>query len=82
MAKAKKKIEQSDLCTGCGVCVSVCPINTKLRKADEFDPDTPKLAVRVLDGKAVINEETCISCGSCARTCPVESLTVVELAPA
>jgi 4Fe-4S ferredoxin len=83
MAKAKKRIEQSDLCTGCGVCNSVCPINTKLRKADEFNPDdTLKMAIRVVDGKALVNEETCISCGACARSCPVESLTVVELAAA
>jgi len=82
MAKKNKKIEQSDLCTGCGVCVSVCPITKKLQKSDEFDPDTAKLAIRVLDGKAIVDKEICTACSLCVRNCPVESLSVVEIAVA
>ncbi|MDD2438723.1 MAG: 4Fe-4S dicluster domain-containing protein [Methanosarcinaceae archaeon] len=78
-AKKNKKIVQSEKCIGCGVCVSVCPINTKLEKKEDFEPEKAELAIRVVNGKAVIEEEFCIRCGACARICPVESLSVVEL---
>jgi 4Fe-4S ferredoxin len=38
-----------------------------------------KLALRIIDGAAVINDEFCIRCGACSKNCPVESLTIVEL---
>ncbi|MFZ2497289.1 MAG: 4Fe-4S binding protein [Methanosarcina sp.] len=82
MAKAdkkNKKIVQSKKCVGCGICYSVCPVNTKLMKNDDFDPDSIELAIRVVDGMAVINDEACVRCGACSKICPVESLTVVEL---
>jgi len=76
MAK-DKKLMQSDICNGCGICVSVCPQNTKLSKADDFDANTAKLAISVNNGAAVINYEVCITCGICTRNCPVTSLTIV-----
>ena len=82
MAKAdkkNKKIVQSKTCVGCGICYSVCPVNAKLMKSDDFDPDTAELAIRIVDGAALINDEVCIRCGACSKICPVESLTVVEL---
>ena len=82
MAKANKKIVQSDKCTGCGICDSVCPINTKLGKKDEFDHDSAKLAIRVRNGQAIVDDVVCISCGSCVRNCPVESLSIIEIAAA
>jgi 4Fe-4S ferredoxin len=54
-------------------------VNTKLMKNDDFDPDSIELAIRVVDGMAVINDEACVRCGACSKICPVESLTVVEL---
>ncbi|MGP8321143.1 MAG: 4Fe-4S dicluster domain-containing protein [Methanosarcinaceae archaeon] len=82
MAKENKKIVQSEICIGCGICDSVCPINTKLAKKDDFNHDTAKLAIRVRDGSAIVNEDTCIACGSCVRSCPVESLSIVVVAAA
>lgn len=87
MAKAdqkNKKIVQSKKCVGCGICASVCPVNAKLMKSDDFDPDTAELAIRILNGVAIISEESCIRCGACSKICPVESLTLVnqELATA
>jgi 4Fe-4S ferredoxin len=77
--KKNKKIVQSKKCIGCGICYSVCPVNAKLMKSDDFDPDTAELAIRIIDGAAIISEEACVRCGACSKICPVESLTVVEL---
>lgn len=41
-------------CTGCTTCLRHCPTE----------------AIRVRDGRAVINEARCIDCGECIRVCP------------
>ncbi len=41
-------------CTGCTTCLRHCPTE----------------AIRIRDGKAVINAEKCIDCGACIRYCP------------
>ena len=82
MAKAdkkNKKIVQSEKCIGCGICYSVCPVNAKLMKSDDFDPETADLAIRIIDEVAIISDDVCIRCGACSKICPVESLTLVEL---
>jgi 4Fe-4S ferredoxin len=48
-------------------------------KSDDFDPETTELAVRILDGVAIISDEICVRCGACSKICPVESLTLVNL---
>ncbi len=44
----------ADKCNGCTTCLKHCPTE----------------AIRIRDGKAVINQERCIDCGECIRLCP------------
>ncbi|MFA4936220.1 MAG: 4Fe-4S dicluster domain-containing protein [Candidatus Methanoperedens sp.] len=78
MAKDKKLV-QSLICNGCGICVTVCPTNIKLSKAEDFDVDKAKLAISVSNGVAIIYPDTCIVCGICIRNCPVGSLAIVPV---
>jgi ferredoxin len=78
MAKDKKLV-QSENCNGCGICVTVCPTNTKLSKAEDFDINTAKLAISVSNGLAVIDYDACNACGLCSRNCPVGSLAMVPI---
>ena len=41
-------------CTGCTTCLRHCPTE----------------AIRIRDGRAVINSDRCIDCGECIRNCP------------
>ncbi|KIX12537.1 mercury methylation ferredoxin HgcB [Dethiosulfatarculus sandiegensis] len=51
----------SDLCIGCGTCLSVCPHQVlKLVKG--------KVALKCLDA--------CMECGACALNCPAKAITV------
>lgn len=51
---------KKDLCIGCGQCVIVCPVQ----------------AIRLVDNKAVINQELCVECNVCHRDadCPVNAI--------
>ena len=49
-----------DLCTGCGLCVAVCPTDT----------------LSVKDGKAAVSGEASISCGHCEAVCPQKAIRV------
>ena len=46
-------------CTGCGVCVAVCPVRA-LRAVD--------------DGRVEIDGSRCIGCGDCITSCPSSSM--------
>jgi len=46
-------------CTGCTVCVTVCPV-------DAISGDKKK--------KHVINAETCVNCGACGRICTFDAV--------
>ena len=48
-------------CTGCGMCIEVCP-------QDVFE---------IKDGKALIKDfDACMECGACARNCPFSAISV------
>ncbi|MBR1752324.1 MAG: 4Fe-4S binding protein [Ruminococcus sp.] len=44
----------TELCIGCGSCVSVCP----------------QSCIDMVNSKAVIRQENCLHCGNCASVCP------------
>jgi len=45
-------------CSGCGICVEECPVNT----------------IAMKDEKAEINMDGCIRCGICHDVCPQEAV--------
>ena len=50
----------SQKCTGCGVCIQVCPLD----------------AISLNDGIAVIDEDTCTECGLCVNECPNDAMSL------
>lgn len=53
----------TSLCTGCGACVRVCPVDTLTLKA----------------GVAAVTGPRCIGCDHCAAVCPVAAITLADL---
>lgn len=47
------------LCTGCGSCVDVCPVE----------------AISMVEGKAVIDTSVCANCRVCESECPVGAIS-------
>ena len=56
---------KAEVCNGCGQCVIVCPVQ----------------AIRMVDNKAVIDEELCVECSVCYRdaNCPVKAIRMKRL---
>ncbi len=50
-------------CSGCGKCVSACPVEA-VSLVSAHDVNEPKKK------KSRVNEELCLGCGICARVCP------------
>ena len=49
----------ADKCTGCGTCVSICPVDVFVLN----------------DGKSkVVKPKECIECGSCVVNCPQKAI--------
>lgn len=54
-----------NLCTGCGMCVNVCPYE----------------AISLKEGKAVVNEILCEGCGTCSASCLRNAIQVKNFTP-
>jgi coenzyme F420 hydrogenase subunit beta len=64
-----EEVVKSDLCTGCGTCVSICPDEAiELTKNNEKGIYIPKL-----------NKEKCNNCGICYKVCPGHSVDFKQL---
>ena len=62
----------SDSCTGCGKCVTICPVEAMtLVSANDFKKSKKK--------RARLNQEICLGCGLCVRACPEDSLKLEPL---
>ncbi len=57
-------------CTGCEVCLEVCPVDCLYVIAGSDDPGRKKLVESDLD--------LCIGCRLCARYCPWDAITMAE----
>ena len=55
----------ANLCTGCGMCVQVCPYE----------------ALSLKEGKVEVNEVLCEGCGTCSATCLRAAIKVKNLTP-
>ena len=51
------------MCTGCGLCIRVCPDQT----------------LSLVDDLAAVTGERCMQCGHCAAACPVDAISVLAL---
>jgi len=47
-------------CTGCGLCVEVCPVE----------------AIGLEDGRAVVDARVCAGCTACVQACPNEAISM------
>ena len=50
-----------DLCVGCEDCVRICP------RAKQG-------AIKIIEGKAIVDDNTCISCNMCVNICSFGAL--------
>jgi ferredoxin len=63
---------EQETCTGCGRCVTVCPVEA-MTLVSANDPKNRK------QKKARLNRDVCLGCGLCVRACPEKSLALVPL---
>lgn len=58
MSEKKHSVRlDSDKCKGCTTCLKRCPTE----------------AIRIREGKAIINTDRCIDCGECIKLCPYQA---------
>lgn len=58
----------ADRCTGCGACVSACPVRALTLASEGFGGSGRKLAA--------VDRRRCTLCGACLPTCPRQALSI------
>ena len=64
-------------CTGCGNCVTACPVDAL--ELFTIDPVTKDKIYCVKDGKAIVLDfkaELCAGCGVCIKACPYKVIRI------
>jgi len=56
----QKALVDSNLCSGCGICVDSCPVS----------------AIEMMDSVAKVDPEKCTGCGICVDACPVQAISL------
>jgi ferredoxin len=90
MEKALKTgiLVDAEKCTGCGVCVEICPVNQAEEPVTSFgrEPsDRSKLVLAIKDGKVIIvdllkcrrNSVTSSICRDCEIYCPAHAISFI-----
>ncbi|MFP4558801.1 MAG: Coenzyme F420 hydrogenase/dehydrogenase, beta subunit C-terminal domain [Archaeoglobaceae archaeon] len=62
-------IVDEDLCTGCGNCAIVCPVNFPMHYND-------KKEIKIEGGKIRVIGGLCNGCGLCVESCPFKALSL------
>ena len=70
-AKGRVTFNQ-DICKGCELCTTVCPVNI-------LAMDRTKINVKGYHPATVTDPEKCIGCANCATICPDLVITVERL---
>ncbi|TXT60230.1 MAG: CoB--CoM heterodisulfide reductase iron-sulfur subunit A [Promethearchaeota archaeon] len=74
--KKKPRYVDESKCTGCGLCITKCPINMP----NEFDRGIGQRGAiyipfpQAVPKLAVIDKDACIECKNCQRNCPAEAV--------
>lgn len=61
LAKKERRLLIEDYCEGCATCVSRCAQN----------------ALRIENGRAVVDHDKCVLCAYCSKVCPVFAVKVI-----
>lgn len=70
MAKARGRVTfDEDICKGCGLCVSVCPVKI-------ISLDKNRINAKGYHPASVSEMDKCIACTNCATMCPDSVITV------
>ena len=67
--KRKKPVFDNGMCTGCGICVEVCPSYCLEISRPKEQGDTKTYAV-------LVRADDCISCGHCVENCPIMAVKI------